>query len=729
MIEGRSYHGGAVFCEWACPRIQQCVIRDCEAIAGGAICAPNSLATIIDCVIEGNRAGIGGGICVENITGPARIIRCRITNNSSRDLGGGMYLGGFAEVHSCLIAGNRAWRGGGVDASTGGQVQLANCTIVGNRVASGGPGISAQHTLADYPSHIEVTNSILRNGGNEILLGTHATAEVLYSNMQGGWVGEGNADADPMFLAPGYWDDQGTPADLDDDVWIDGDYRIPETSPCVEAGNNDLVLATRDLAGRLRIVDGDNDGLPVVDLGAYEFATPGCGDGILDAGEACDDGNHIDDDGCEHDCTVSTHVCGNGILEWHESCDDGNSVNTDDCLATCVLPTCGDGYAWAGHEPCDDGNTTNTDDCLNTCVLPTCGDGFVWVGQEACDDGNSVHHDGCENDCTISTHECGNGILEWHENCDDGNSVNTDDCLDTCVLPTCGDGYAWAGHESCDDGNTTNTDDCLNTCILPTCGDGFVWAGYEMCDDGNTIAQDGCENDCTISEHVCGNGILEWTEECDDGNTSNNDDCLNNCALPTCGDGYVWVGHEPCDDGNTTVFDGCSSLCTPEQTWYVDGTNGHDEGTGSETDPVRQIQAGLHLAGPGDTILVADGLYVERNTLRPGLGGHTVRLQSAGGPQRCTIKVVGSWGRSRSAVWFDEWSPSQCILDGFTLTNAVGDQATGHAAVVCQGGSPTITNCIITGNDVGISCDHSAPHNQQLRHHQKCQTIHHVHQR
>lgn len=35
-------------------------------------------------------------------------------------------------------------------------------------------------------------------------------------------------------------------------------------------------------------------------------------------------------------------VCGNGVLEAGEACDDGNNVNADSCTNGCALPTCGD---------------------------------------------------------------------------------------------------------------------------------------------------------------------------------------------------------------------------------------------------------------------------------------------------------------------------------------------------------------------------------------------------
>ena len=48
---------------------------------------------------------------------------------------------------------------------------------------------------------------------------------------------------------------------------------------------------------------------------------PRCGDGIRDPGEACDDGNTIDDDLCDNACR--TPVCGDGKRAGTEQCDLG----------------------------------------------------------------------------------------------------------------------------------------------------------------------------------------------------------------------------------------------------------------------------------------------------------------------------------------------------------------------------------------------------------------------
>ncbi|MCA9706973.1 MAG: DUF4215 domain-containing protein [Myxococcales bacterium] len=84
-----------------------------------------------------------------------------------------------------------------------------------------------------------------------------------------------------------------------------------------------------------------------------------CGDGMIESGEVCDDGNTTGGDGCSADC-LSDETCPNGILDTlaGEVCDDGNFENGDGCSDTCMSDeTCGNGIidAVAG-EACDDGD-------------------------------------------------------------------------------------------------------------------------------------------------------------------------------------------------------------------------------------------------------------------------------------------------------------------------------------------------------------------------------------
>ncbi len=188
--------------------------------------------------------------------------------------------------------------------------------------------------------------------------------------------------------------------------------------------------------------------------------------------------------------------CGDGAVDAGEECDDGNDVDTDFCLNTCKKAVCGDSVVQAVVEECDDGNMDNTDACVDGCKNATCGDGFVGPG-EGCDDGNMVDNDGCSNTCASAS--CGDGKVDAGEECDDGNMVDTDACLTTCKNAVCGDGKVQAGKETCDDGNMVDTDACVGMCVAAKCGDGFVQAGVEECDDANMVDNDVCSNACKMA--------------------------------------------------------------------------------------------------------------------------------------------------------------------------------------------------------------------------------------
>ncbi|MFA7169445.1 MAG: DUF4215 domain-containing protein [Candidatus Paceibacterota bacterium] len=68
-----------------------------------------------------------------------------------------------------------------------------------------------------------------------------------------------------------------------------------------------------------------------------------CGNGKIESGEECDDGNKTDNDGCSSSCKKETSVCGNGKTESGEACDDGNTNNGDGCSASCSTESGGGG--------------------------------------------------------------------------------------------------------------------------------------------------------------------------------------------------------------------------------------------------------------------------------------------------------------------------------------------------------------------------------------------------
>jgi len=248
--------------------------------------------------------------------------------------------------------------------------------------------------------------------------------------------------------------------------------------------------------------------------------------------------------------TVEPGSCGDGAQDPGEACDDGNDVDEDGC------PSGAQGQ------------------CK---MVGKCGDGIVWAGAEACDDGNMDGGDGCEADCTVTSAECGNGVMEPGEGCDDGNDVEEDACPSGAAgqckaAASCGDGFVWTGMEACDDGNADETDACpsgdAGQCLADaSCGDGFTWAGMEGCDDGNMDDTDACPSGvgACVEAAKCGDGYVEMGgEDCDDKNSQDLDACNNACASSR----WVFVtSGSPVDSGNLGGIAGADGYC---QTFATD---------------------------------------------------------------------------------------------------------------------------------------------------------------
>ncbi len=89
----------------------------------------------------------------------------------------------------------------------------------------------------------------------------------------------------------------------------------------------------------------------------------GCGNGIVEPPEQCDDGpkKGTAGDPCLKDCRKDGGLrCGNGKIDPYEECDDGDDNSCvpgtmNLCTCDCKLRKCGDGVVQSG-ECCDDGN-------------------------------------------------------------------------------------------------------------------------------------------------------------------------------------------------------------------------------------------------------------------------------------------------------------------------------------------------------------------------------------
>jgi parallel beta-helix repeat protein len=299
--------GGGIRIVSSSPTIRRCTIRNNTSgsygagIGGtdfngnGSDCSPR----IEGCVIEDNVAtGVsfasGGGIGLTGFsagaaTGQAEIVRCRIQRNTANGRGGGIYVGynqnatieaneitenttlgstgsldGGAAIFAALnavptIQNNRIWEnvsannGGGIKFFNVSGMQIVNNTIVDNI----GGGIAGYASAATFGVNVyaDVVNTIVWNPGSPEFTFTGTAqgsqppyANVSYCDVNGGYAGTGNINANPQLLNAS-----------------SGNHRLLGSSPCRNAGTNAVALPATDFEGQPRVTEA------TVDIGADEY--------------------------------------------------------------------------------------------------------------------------------------------------------------------------------------------------------------------------------------------------------------------------------------------------------------------------------------------------------------------------------------------------------------------------------------------------------------------------
>jgi hypothetical protein len=172
---------------------------------------------------------LGGGVWCDS---GGVVSNCFIINNRAGENGGGIIYG---KAINCVIAGNYSKNyGGGASLC-----EVINSTVVGNTIGStpsyGGGiyGATAKNSI--------VTGNSAVNGPNSY---ASTLANCCTTPLPGG---PGNFTNDPAFVN-----------------YATGNYRLQNTSPCINAGDNSLVQGSVDLDGHPRIAGSS------VDVGAYE---------------------------------------------------------------------------------------------------------------------------------------------------------------------------------------------------------------------------------------------------------------------------------------------------------------------------------------------------------------------------------------------------------------------------------------------------------------------------
>jgi hypothetical protein len=230
-------------------------ISNCSFInnSGNAICiASSSDSTITNCDIMGNTT-IDKGAGIDGYNSTLKINNCIITYNRSESDGAGMHLQDCnTTLTNCVINNNRAYdpeiysqNSGGIDIYNG-SASITNCTICGNSSESGGGAITG------WFCSLYISNSIIRGNLRDYLPTQFVFADcnvnINYSNIQDGYAGAGNIDADPIFKSDG--------------------YHLMTNSPCLDTGDPNYTGEPNETD-----IDGDPRVYTRVDMGADELSS------------------------------------------------------------------------------------------------------------------------------------------------------------------------------------------------------------------------------------------------------------------------------------------------------------------------------------------------------------------------------------------------------------------------------------------------------------------------
>jgi cysteine-rich repeat protein len=310
--------------------------------------------------------------------------------------------------------------------------------------------------------------------------------------------------------------------------------------------------------------------------------TAACGDGAVDSGEVCDDGNNASCDGCSGSCQPES--CGNGRVECDEQCDAGlsNGTPASGCDAQCrLIPLPGGLLLFPG------GGTRNS--CMAEWRIKNPGglvdDGFPSRTQLCTDGDPTCDQDGAtDGKCVYQTAVCTLVTDPRLPGCAPGQiasvalnqpkPLGATDPVDAANGAALRDAIAGLGL-TVKSGSTVVAsgapssvrDQCSSTMGVTVPHDPGRFGTKVI----NMGARDGLggrmrENRITLvclpNTAVCGDGTVEVGEQCDDGNQATCDGCGASCRAETCGDGTVECD-EQCDDGpaNGTSGSTCTTAC------------------------------------------------------------------------------------------------------------------------------------------------------------------------
>ena len=256
--------GGGMVNNGASPTVANCTFSGNSAVQGGAMSNVSSVPLVRNCEFSDNSATfLGGGM--DNYGSAPTVVSCTFSGNSTAllGLGGAMSnFGGAPAVASCTFSGNSAAYGGGMF-NYRSALMVASCTFRGNSANTCGGGMyNGSGGMDDSDSAPMVTSSILWGDTSPIgpeICNDFCNPTITYSDVEGGYPGAGNIDADPLF------------ADTADDL------HVGPGSPCIDAADGS-VAPELDLDSNPRVDDPESPntgvGPPWADMGAYEYRPP-----------------------------------------------------------------------------------------------------------------------------------------------------------------------------------------------------------------------------------------------------------------------------------------------------------------------------------------------------------------------------------------------------------------------------------------------------------------------
>jgi parallel beta-helix repeat protein len=198
------------------------VVRDNKIVNnnGGGICFYGSSPEITGNIISKNSAERGGGIlCGSSSTAV-------ISENIIFENDGGLWGGGiFCYESSPTIIGNLIYENTVIDWGGGICCDEATPTLINNVISDNIAFSEGGGLYCFNNSYVTVVNTILwANSPREISYRSGGTYSITYSDIRGGWAGEGNIDKDPYFISA-----------------YEGDYNVCSQSPCIDAGDPSIV--------------------------------------------------------------------------------------------------------------------------------------------------------------------------------------------------------------------------------------------------------------------------------------------------------------------------------------------------------------------------------------------------------------------------------------------------------------------------------------------------------